>query len=193
MFELIRADLHRKRQSYGVRPEDKTFFRQWITPFLEFGTIAVIVYRFGRWAYGIRIPVIRQILIAIYLFVDVFCVAVTGIKIHPESEIGPGLVIHTFSCIHVLVKAHGSQLHHQSRRRIVLISGDRVVRRLETIATSERVVKSWEELPSATTSLSRQTPLSLVMCQADAPSWVFRRALSRARFQALTLRLPWLP
>ena len=107
MFETIRADLARKRLAYGVRPEDKTFFRQWITPFLEFGTFTVIVYRFGRWAYGVKIPVIRQILIALYLFIDVFCVAVTGMKVHPESEIGPGLIIHTFSCVHVLVKRMG--------------------------------------------------------------------------------------
>ena len=107
MFETIRADFARKRLAYGVRPEDKTFFRQWITPFLEFGTFTVIVYRFGRWAYGVKIPVIRQILIALYLFIDVFCVAVTGMKVHPESEIGPGLIIHTFSCVHVLVKRMG--------------------------------------------------------------------------------------
>ena len=78
MFNLIRADLDRKRRSYGVRPQDKTFFRQWITPFLEFGTFTVISYRFGRWAYSVKIPVIRQILIALYLFGDVFCVVVTG-------------------------------------------------------------------------------------------------------------------
>ena len=107
MFETIRADFARKRLAYGVRPEDNTFFRQWITPFLEFGTFTVIVYRFGRWAYGVKIPVIRQILIALYLFIDVFCVAVTGMKVHPESEIGPGLIIHTFSCVHVLVKRMG--------------------------------------------------------------------------------------
>jgi serine O-acetyltransferase len=107
MFELIRADLNRKRRSYGVRAEDKTFFRQWITPFLEFGTFAVIVFRFGRWAYAVKIPIVRQVLIGLYLLIDTFCVAVTGIKVHPESEIGPGLVIHTFSCIHVLVKRMG--------------------------------------------------------------------------------------
>lgn len=107
MFENIRADLDRKRRGFGTRPEDQTFFRQWITPFLEFGTFAVVVFRFGRWAYSIKMPIIRQLLIALYLLVDVVCVIVTGIKIHPESEIGPGLVIHCFSCIHVLVKRMG--------------------------------------------------------------------------------------
>ncbi len=107
MFENIHGDLNRKRRGFGVRPEDQTFFRQWITPFLEFGTFGVLVYRFGYWAYSIKIPVIRQLLIAVYLFVDVFCMAVTGIKIQRESDIGPGLVVHNFSCIHVLVKRMG--------------------------------------------------------------------------------------
>ena len=39
----------------------KTFFRKRITPLLELGTLAVIVYRFGRWVYSLKIPVIRQI------------------------------------------------------------------------------------------------------------------------------------
>src|SRR3982750_1626351 len=107
MFEFIRADLSRKLESFGVRPEDQTFFRQRIMPFLEFGTFGVLVYRFGFWAYSVKIPVIRQILIGIYLLVDVFCMIVTGIKIQRESKIGPGLVIHNFSCIHVLVKSMG--------------------------------------------------------------------------------------
>lgn len=114
MFETIRADFHRKIVGYGIRPEDQTFFRKRITPFLEFGTFAVIVYRFGSWAYKVKIPVIRQLLITIYLFVNVFCMIVTGIHIARENEIGPGLVIHNFSCILVLAKkiGHSCTLTH---------------------------------------------------------------------------------
>jgi serine O-acetyltransferase len=107
MFDIIRADLRRKTSGYGIRPEDQTFFRKRITPYLEFGTFGVIVYRFGVWAYSIKIPVIRQLMIAIYLFVNVFCMAITGIHIARENDIGPGLVIHNFSCILVLAKKIG--------------------------------------------------------------------------------------
>lgn len=107
MFEVIRADLRRKRLGFGIRPEDQTFFRKWITPFLEFGTLAVVVYRFGSWAYTVRIPIIRQILIALYLFANVFCMAVTGIHIARENKIGPGLVIHNFSGILILAREIG--------------------------------------------------------------------------------------
>jgi serine O-acetyltransferase len=107
MFEIIRSDLHRKASSYGVRPQDQTFFRKRITPFLELGTLAVIVHRFGRWAYSIHVPVLRQLIIFIYLVVNVFCMMMTGIHIQRESDIGPGLVIHNFSNIMVLAKRIG--------------------------------------------------------------------------------------
>src|SRR5215472_6974505 len=107
MFENVRADLRRKMTAFGVRPEDQTFFRKRVTPFLEFGTFAVIVYRFGRWAYKVKIPVIRQILITLYLFINVACMIITGIHISHESNIGPGLVIHNFSGIPLLPKTIG--------------------------------------------------------------------------------------
>ena len=59
MFETIRADIDRKIRGYGVRAKDQTFFRKRITPLLELGTAAVVVYRFGRWAYSLNIPVFR--------------------------------------------------------------------------------------------------------------------------------------
>lgn len=107
MFENIRADLRRKVTAFGVRPEDQTFFRKRVTPFLEFGTFAVIVYRFGVWAYKVKVPVIRQILITLYLFTNVGCMIITGIHISSENDIGPGLIIHNFSGILVLAKKIG--------------------------------------------------------------------------------------
>ncbi len=107
MFETIRADIDRKVRGYGVRPQDKTFFRKRITPLLELGTLAVIVYRFGRWVYSLNIPVLRQLMIAIYLVSNTICLMLTGIHIHRESDIGPGLVVHNCSCIFILAKRIG--------------------------------------------------------------------------------------
>src|SRR5437764_13548805 len=107
MFENIRADLRRKTTAFGVRPEDQTFFRKRITPFLEFGTLAVLVYRFGSWAYKIKVPVIRQILITLYLFINVACMIVTGIHITRENDIDPDPVIQHFCDILVLAKKIG--------------------------------------------------------------------------------------
>lgn len=107
MFELIRADISRKMKAYGVRPEDQTFFRKRIAPLLEFGTFASVVYRFGSWAYRVKVPVIRQILITLYLFINVACMIITGIHIARESDIGPGLIIHNFCGIIVLAKKIG--------------------------------------------------------------------------------------
>src|SRR5437667_1002838 len=107
MFENIRADLERKMRGYGVRPQDKTFFRKRITPLLEFGTLAVIVHRFGRWVYSIKIPVLRQLMIFIYLVINTICLAITGIHVQRESDIGPGLVIHNSNCIFILATRIG--------------------------------------------------------------------------------------
>ena len=107
MFDNIREDIARKMRGYGVRPEDQTFFRQRITPLLELGTHAVIVYRFGRWVYEIKIPVIRQVMIGIYLVITTICLMLTGIHIHRKSPIGPGLVVHNCSCIFILATRIG--------------------------------------------------------------------------------------
>jgi serine O-acetyltransferase len=107
MFETIRADIERKMRGFGVRAKDQTFFRKRITPLLEFGTAAVVVYRFGRWVYGLKIPVFRQVMIFLYLVINTICLAITGIHVHRESEIGPGLVIHNCNCIFLLARRIG--------------------------------------------------------------------------------------
>ena len=107
MFETIRADINRKIRAYGVRPQDQTFFRKRITPLLELGTLAVVVFRFGRWAYSLKLPVLRQLMIAIYLVVNTLCLMITGIHIQVESDIGPGLIVHNCVGILILVKRMG--------------------------------------------------------------------------------------
>lgn len=123
MFETIRLDLRRKTTAFGVRPEDQTFFRKRVTPFLEFGTLAVLVHRFGFWAYSVKIPVIRQLVIGLYFFVNVMCMAVTGIHISRESKIGPGLVIHNFSGIFILCEEIGHSCTLNQQVNIVNVRG----------------------------------------------------------------------
>ena len=99
---MIRADLKCKMRGYGTRPQDKTCFRERITPLLELGTFAVIVHRFGRWVYSAKVPVFRQLMIFIYLVVNTVCLAITGIHVHRESDIGPSLVIRNCNAIFIL-------------------------------------------------------------------------------------------
>jgi len=107
MFELIRADIDHKIRASEIRPEDRTFFRTRIAPLLEFGTLGVIVYRFGYWAYSVEVPIIRQLLIALYLFINVLFMTLAGIHIARESKIGPGFVVNGFSGIFVLANEIG--------------------------------------------------------------------------------------
>jgi serine O-acetyltransferase len=107
MFETIRADINRKICAYGVRPQDQTFFRKRITPLLELGTLAVVVFRFGRWAYSLKLPVLRQLMIAIYLMVNQLCLMMSGAHLQVESDIGPGLIVHNAVGVLILVKRMG--------------------------------------------------------------------------------------
>ena len=107
MFETIRADINRKIRAYGVRPQDQTFFRKRITPLLELGTLAVVVFRFGRWAYSLKLPVLRQLMIAIYLVVNQLCLMMSGAHLQVESDIGPGLIVHNAVGVLILVKRMG--------------------------------------------------------------------------------------
>lgn len=62
---------------------------------LHFGTQAVVLHRFGEWAAGLRIPVVREVLLAIYAIAKHLVLMLTGICIAHRTRIGPGLVVHT--------------------------------------------------------------------------------------------------
>jgi serine O-acetyltransferase len=59
------------------------------------GAVAVLAYRFGSWARGVRVPVLRQLVLLIALFVRRTVELVTGVEISPRALIGPGPVVHT--------------------------------------------------------------------------------------------------
>lgn len=82
MFENIRADFHAHGASWGAQ-----------------GFWALLVYRFGRWRYGVRPVLLRKLFSAIYkvLFKGVQIVA--GIELPCEVVIGRNFIIDHFGGI----------------------------------------------------------------------------------------------
>lgn len=96
MFENIRADV-RSKQEWFLK--EKSWLVRNVRVFFEPGTIAVLVYRYGRWVQGVRIPVLKQVLNLFYLLAKAFVVLGFGIYIPVRAQIGKGFAIHNFSGI----------------------------------------------------------------------------------------------
>jgi serine O-acetyltransferase len=92
MFETVREDLSaaRKWNSGSLAGE-----------LLNPGTQAVLAYRFGRWVFRVRVPLVRHALILAYMAVDYYVRACIGVTIHRKAEIGPGFLIHSHGGIFV--------------------------------------------------------------------------------------------
>ena len=76
MFEHIRADL----QAHGGVWSAQGFW-------------ALVVYRFGRWRYGVRPALLRRVLSLIYRILFKVVQILTGIELPCETRIGRGFVI----------------------------------------------------------------------------------------------------
>jgi serine O-acetyltransferase len=76
MFENIRADLASHRGDWGAQ-----------------GFWALLVYRFGRWRYGVRPALLRKPLSLLYKLLYKFIQIITGIELPCEVPIGNGFVI----------------------------------------------------------------------------------------------------
>jgi len=102
MFENVRADLRasiarRKKNDWWKRHPQMELLRA----LGNIGVWPIVAYRFGHWAKTVRVPVVGQLLrLAGMLFRQVTMVW-TGVFIHPDAIIGPGLVIHTWLGIFV--------------------------------------------------------------------------------------------
>jgi serine O-acetyltransferase len=82
MFENIREDL----RAYGG---------DWMAQ----GFWAMVVYRFGRWRYGVRPVFLRKLLSGIYRFLFKLVQVVAGIELPCEVQVGKHLVIDHFGGI----------------------------------------------------------------------------------------------
>lgn len=112
MFENIRADLARKLTFYNTSAERKSWqhaknpFWNNLRVLLEPGSLAVILFRYGKWAQKFRSAWIRRPLLFFYFPFHIFFMFL-GINIQLESEIGKGFIIHTYSGIFVLAERIG--------------------------------------------------------------------------------------
>jgi serine O-acetyltransferase len=82
MFENIRSDFRAHDCNWGAQ-----------------GFWVMIVYRFGRWRYGVRSPIVRKLLSMIYKILFKLIQIVTGIELPCEAEVGRDFVIDHFGGI----------------------------------------------------------------------------------------------
>jgi serine O-acetyltransferase len=82
MFENIRQDLKAHLGDWGAQ-----------------GFWALVVYRFGRWRYGVRWSLLRKLLSLIYRILFKFTQIITGIELPCEAQIGRNFVIDHFGGI----------------------------------------------------------------------------------------------
>jgi serine O-acetyltransferase len=82
MFDNIRQDLQAHSGDWGAQ-----------------GFWVLVVYRFGRWRYGVRPALLRKIFSLIYRILYKFIQIITGIELPCEVQIGRNFVIDHFGGI----------------------------------------------------------------------------------------------
>ncbi|WKA30627.1 serine O-acetyltransferase [Bradyrhizobium roseum] len=82
MFENIRADFNAHGRDAGAQ-----------------GFWAMVIYRFGRWRYGVRPALLRKLLSLIYKVLYKIIQIVTGIELPCEATVGRNFVIDHFGGI----------------------------------------------------------------------------------------------
>ncbi len=82
MFHNIRNDLKTYQGDFGAQ-----------------GFWVMLVYRFGRWRYGVRPAILRKFFSLIYKILYKFIQIITGIELPCEAEIGSNFIIDHFGGI----------------------------------------------------------------------------------------------
>lgn len=92
MLEHVRADMRRALSGNQHATGLGAFLRELLNP----GTQAVLVYRWGKWIDGIRVPGVRHVLKVVFMLVQYVVSWRVGIFIPVKADIGPGFLIHTW-------------------------------------------------------------------------------------------------
>lgn len=79
----------------NIRDDFRTYDRRWGAQ----GFWAMIVYRFGRWRYGVRPGILRKFFSLIYKVLYKFVQIITGIELPCEVTVGRNFVIDHFGGI----------------------------------------------------------------------------------------------
>jgi serine O-acetyltransferase len=92
LFENLRADIN-ENAKWNTTPT----LGGKLALILDTGFHAVVVYRFGAWIDGLRIPGVRHILLIIYKLLHLGVHLTSTINICKEAKIGKGLALHSYS------------------------------------------------------------------------------------------------
>jgi serine O-acetyltransferase len=82
MFENVRSDFRAYHGNWGAQ-----------------GFWVMVVYRFGRWRYGVRLALLRKLCSAVYRILFKLVQIVTGIELPCEAAVGRNFVIDHFGGI----------------------------------------------------------------------------------------------
>jgi serine O-acetyltransferase len=107
MFQNIRADYHAYDRNWGAQ-----------------GFWVMVVYRFGRWRYGVKTSFLRKPLSLLYRIAFKLIQIITGIELPCEVRIGRGFVIDHFGGI--IISGY-AQFGHNCRIRSGVVVGLRRV------------------------------------------------------------------
>lgn len=102
MFENVKADYARVHGPRASRSGSS--WRLHLGSMFNYGFMSIAVYRYGRWANGIRVPIVGFVLRAVYGILKVLCEILFGISINVNCRIGKGFYIAHFS--NIIVNGH---------------------------------------------------------------------------------------
>lgn len=99
IWDIFTADMVRYAGE-EVRPWSLAFLRRLAREaYVHPGLIAVVVYRYGQWSQGLRVPVVRQMAELGYYYWFNWVRSRLGIELPRNARIGPGLRIDHFGGI----------------------------------------------------------------------------------------------